>query len=86
MPQDQLPSEAKQKLDEALSSMGQVRIAEQLVKPHRIISGWIATRERQVKARERDYRRGSSHASCALHRSGAQAAAPARRTDQSTRA
>ncbi|KTR81558.1 hypothetical protein NS277_16475 [Novosphingobium barchaimii] len=42
--------------------MGQVRIAERLAKPHPIIAGWIATRDRQVKARERDYRRGSSHA------------------------
>jgi hypothetical protein len=62
VPQDDPPPETKQKLDEARSNIGHVQIAERLLKPHPIIAGWIATRDRQVKARERDYRRGSSHA------------------------
>jgi hypothetical protein len=55
-PEDDLDPKTREQLDEVRSRLAPVRITQRLAKPHPIIAGWIATRERQVARREQAFR------------------------------
>ena len=58
--EDALDPKTRGHLDKARADLAPVRIAQRLAKPHPIIAGWIATRDRQVAHQEQTYLRGNA--------------------------